>query len=176
MTMTTVLVAYDSKMGATREIAEVIGAELARAGLTAEVRDAGDVTHVRGYDAVVLGSAIYASRWRSQALRVLDLIVDQSSERAPTPTWLFHSGPCGENAARQEVVAPKRVRRGAHRLGIAPPVTFGGRLEPATAQGFIARKMAKSAMAGDYRDFDRIRTWAYDIAEQLTAHYTVTVH
>lgn len=174
--MTTVLVAYDSKMGGTREIAEVIGTELSQYGFATEVRDAGDVTHVRGYDAVVLGSAIYTSRWRSQALRVLDLIVDQRNETAPTPTWLFHSGPCGENAAKMEVVAPKRVRRNAHKLGIAPPVTFGGRLESATARGFIARKMAKGAMAGDYRDFDRIRTWADEIAEQLTTHYAATVH
>jgi menaquinone-dependent protoporphyrinogen oxidase len=170
MTMTTVLVAYASKMGSTKEIAEVIGVELARVGLDVQVRDACDVTTVHGYDAVVVGSAIYADKWRPDAVRVVGLIVDKTEDVGPSPTWLFHSGPCGAAAAASDVVAPKRVRQAAHQLGVAPPVTFGGRLEPATAKGFIARKMAKGKMAGDFRDFDRIREWAASIAAQLTAH------
>ena len=169
--MTTVLVVYASKMGSTQEIAEVVGVELARAGLDVHVRDACDVTTVHGYDAVIVGSAIYASRWRPDAVRVVGLVVDKSDDVGPSPTWLFHSGPCGSAAAEHDVVAPKRVRQAAHQLGIAPPVTFGGRLEPATAKGFIARKMAKGSMAGDFRDFDRIRSWADGIADQLTAHH-----
>ena len=170
--MTTVLVAYASKMGSTQEIAEVIGVELARAGLDVQVRDACDVTTVHGYDAVIVGSAIYNTRWRSDAVRVVGLIVDKSEDVGSSPTWLFHSGPCGDAAAEHDVVAPKRVRQAAHQLGIAPPVTFGGRLEPATAKGFLARKMAKGSMAGDFRDFDRIRAWADSIADQLTASHT----
>lgn len=169
--MTTVLLAYASKMGSTKEIAEVIGVELARAGLDVQVRDACDVTTVHGYDAVVVGSAIYAGRWRPDAVRVVGLIVDKNSDVGPSPTWLFHSGPCGEAAAKSDAVAPKRVRQAAHQLGIAPPVTFGGRLDPATAKGFIARRMAKGKLAGDFRDFDRIRDWADTIAHQLTAQH-----
>ena len=169
--MTTVLVVYGSKMGSTKEIAEVIGAELARAGLDVHVRDACDVTTVHGYDAVIVGSAIYASRWRPDAVRVVGLVVDKAEDVGSSPTWLFHSGPCGTAAAEHDAVAPKRVREAAHRLGIAPPVTFGGRLEPATAKGFIARRMAKGAMAGDFRDFDRISQWANSIADQLTADH-----
>jgi menaquinone-dependent protoporphyrinogen oxidase len=165
----TVLVAYASKLGGTREIANAIGAELSRTGLAVQVRDAADVTSVHGYDAAVVGSAIYSTRWRPEAINVLEQLAAKATEFRPTPTWLFHSGPCGPAAASTTVVAPKRVRSLAHLLGAAPPVTFGGRLETGTAKGFIARRMAKGTMGGDFRDFERIADWAATIAQQLTA-------
>ena len=69
-----VLVAYASKMGGTKGIADAVGAELAAAGPTVTVRDAADITSLEGYDAVVLGSAIYTSRWRPDAVAVLKLL------------------------------------------------------------------------------------------------------
>jgi menaquinone-dependent protoporphyrinogen oxidase len=53
-----VLVAYASKMGGTLGTANSIGAELSRAGLAVQVRDAADITSVHGYDAAVVGSAV----------------------------------------------------------------------------------------------------------------------
>jgi menaquinone-dependent protoporphyrinogen oxidase len=84
------------------------------------------------------------------------------------PTWLFQSGPCGDGAQTQQVVSPMKVRRCADRIGAAHPITFGGRLDPACATGFISRRMATGALAGDFRDFDLIRTWAKQIAASLT--------
>jgi menaquinone-dependent protoporphyrinogen oxidase len=49
-------------MGGTKGIAETIGAELAAAGLEVAIRDATTINSVDGYDAVVLGSAIYTSQ------------------------------------------------------------------------------------------------------------------
>lgn len=66
--MSTYLVAYASKMGATREIAEAVGTELLAADHRVSVASAGNVGDVRGYDAVVLGSAVYAGRWRGEAV------------------------------------------------------------------------------------------------------------
>ena len=51
--MTAVLVAYAGRHGGTRQIAEVIAAELGETGLTVDVRDAADVAGVDGYAAVV---------------------------------------------------------------------------------------------------------------------------
>jgi menaquinone-dependent protoporphyrinogen oxidase len=167
-TSTTVLVAYASKMGGTREIATEIAAVLAAAGLDARVRDAAQVTDLDGYDAVVLGSAIYTSRWRPDALAVLRLLADRAEQLQQVPSWLFQSGPCGDQADAA-VPTPKKVAKYVRRIGTAPPVTFGGRLDLATATGFIARKMADGPLAGDYRDFDQVRRFAESIAQRLTA-------
>jgi menaquinone-dependent protoporphyrinogen oxidase len=167
-TSTTVLVAYASKMGSTQEIATEIAAVLAAAGLDARVRDAAEVSNLDGYDAVVLGSAIYTARWRPDAIAVLQLLAERADQLRPVPSWLFQSGPCGDHADAP-VPTPKKVAKYVGRIGTAPPVTFGGRLDPATATFFIARKMADGPLAGDYRDFDQVRQFAQSIAKRLTA-------
>ena len=58
-----VLVAYGSKHGGTREIAERIGQVLQEAGLAVTARSADETGDVASYDAVVLGSAVYAGQW-----------------------------------------------------------------------------------------------------------------
>jgi menaquinone-dependent protoporphyrinogen oxidase len=55
---TRVLVAYATKHGSTREIAERIGRTLPAAGLEASVVEARAVQDVTAYDAVILGSAL----------------------------------------------------------------------------------------------------------------------
>lgn len=63
----------------------------------------------------------------------------------------------------------------ADAAGAPRPVTFGGRLEAATARGFLAKKMAEGPTAGDFRDFARIRQYAKDIATELTSVQTVEI-
>ncbi|MGW6442647.1 flavodoxin domain-containing protein [Lentzea sp. NPDC055074] len=160
--MTDVLVAYATKMGSTREIAEAIGERLRSAGHEVTVLDAARVRSVERHDALVLGSGLYAGRWRREAVKLLkrneELLVDR-------PTWLFHDGPLGKEITPQP--APRKVREIAARIGSEEPATFGGRLTAQTAVGFIAKKMAQGDMAGDFRDFDEIRAWADRVAGQL---------
>lgn len=67
---------------------------------------------------------------------------------------------------------PGQVAAQAIALGADQPTTFGGRIEPATAKGFLATNMAKGDLAGDYRDFGEIAAWARGIAAELTASAT----
>jgi menaquinone-dependent protoporphyrinogen oxidase len=168
--MTGVLVAYASRMGATREIAEVIGTRLAAAGLDVTVRDCADRPDADGYQALVVGSAIYVRRWLPAAKALLRTLGPEWRGRV----WLFHSGPCGDGAETEQVAAPRSVRKIATALGTAPVMTFGGRLDRSQAVGPISRWMATGTeLAGDFRDFDRIRAWADDIAYALTGRAEV---
>ena len=91
--MTRVLVAYASKNGSTAEIAEAIAQDLQRRGLEVDCLEAGTVRHLEPYGAVVLGSAVYARRWRGSARQFL------RRHRAVLPSmpwWVFSSGPVGE--------------------------------------------------------------------------------
>lgn len=162
--MTEILVAYATKMGGTKEIAEAIAARITAAAHEVTVLDAADVRTVAPYKAVVLGSALYAGRWRPEAVKLLKRNADLLVKR---PVWLFHSGPLGPGQVPQQ--APRKVRELAARIGAEEPVTFGGRLTPETAVGFFAKKMASGAMAGDYRDWAEIELWAYKIAQELVA-------
>jgi menaquinone-dependent protoporphyrinogen oxidase len=55
----------------------------------------------------------------------------------------------------------------AARIDAERTATFGGRLEPATARGLIARLLASGSRAGDFRDWDRIRAWARDVGRRV---------
>ncbi len=170
--MTTVLVACAGKMGGTREIGIAIGEELHSAGLTVQVGDTRDVFELDGFAAAVIGSAIYTGRWRPEAVRLLEKV---TALRRPVRVFLFQSGPCGPDARTQQVPAPGRVSKLADAAGAAQPVTFGGRLQPATARGFLAKKMAEGPTAGDFRDFDRIRQYARTIATELKSVEAVDI-
>lgn len=159
--MTQVLVAYASKMGATKEIAEAIGARLTERGLHATVLDAGAVDSVDRYHAVVLGSAVYAARWRPEAVRFVRRHRAALSDRS---TWLFESGWVGKRPA--SVTATPGARRRASQLGAPAPTVFGGRLDPALATGLLDRSLARR-MPGDARDWDEIGAWADRVADEL---------
>ena len=156
-----VLVAYATKMGSTREIADVIGVGLTAAGYQVSVLPADEVDDLTPYGVVVLGSAVYLTRWRTEAVRFMKRHV---RELAGRDVWLFQSGPCGKQDATQQLPLPPKVRKLADEIGARPAVTFGGKLDPATARGPIARWVARGDLAGDWRDWDQIRTWADAVA------------
>jgi menaquinone-dependent protoporphyrinogen oxidase len=161
--MRRVLVAYASKMGATKEIAEEIRTELERRGVHAEAHNVCEVVSAEFYDAVVLGTAVYAGRWRPEAVR---FVKRHATELKSRPLWLFESGWVGKRP--EAVTATPGGRRRAARLGAEPPTVFGGRLDPGLATGWFDRALAKR-MPGDCRDFDEIHAWATQIADALLA-------
>jgi menaquinone-dependent protoporphyrinogen IX oxidase len=61
------LVVYASKHGATQGIAKRIAAKLRQAGQQAQARPVAAVDHLTGYDAFVVGSAVYAAHWQKEA-------------------------------------------------------------------------------------------------------------
>jgi menaquinone-dependent protoporphyrinogen oxidase len=159
-----VLVASATRHGATGEIAEAIASTLTARGVNAESRRVEDVADLGGYDAVVLGSAVYIGKWLEPARQ---FAADHAAELAMRPTWLFSSGPLGEpprpdaaHAVQVDDLIERTHARG-HRL-------FDGRLDPYKVS-FLERTVAKAvrAKAGDFRDWDAIHGWANSIADAL---------
>mgnify|MGYP005609704891 CR=1 FL=1 len=157
----TVLVAYASKHGGTQGIAEAIGRSLTTEGVANEVRAVDQVETLAGYDAVVLGSAVYMGRWMDAALRFVDA---HQATLTGRPVWLFSSGPLGdpphpteEHAVEVAEVAAATTAR-EHRL-------FTGRLDKHHLNfGERAVVVAVRAPDGDFRDWDEIAEWAHEIA------------
>lgn len=160
--MMRVLVAYASERGGTAEIADWIGAALDRAGVQADVRPAGEIAKLDGYDAVVVGGALYAGRWHREARHFVRHHADALAHR---PVWLFSSGPLDHTAQERELDPVPGVAKFARRLHARGHATFGGRLAP-DARGFLASRIAQRS-GGDYRDRDRVGEWAAGIAREL---------
>jgi menaquinone-dependent protoporphyrinogen oxidase len=160
-----VLVVSQTHHGATREIADMIGATIAARGIATDIRDVSNVDDLAGYDAVVLGSAVYMGRWMKPARTFVRRHEDELRVR---PAWLFSSGPVGapaddgrEPVQIEDVVAAIAPR--GHRV-------FGGRLERSRL-GMFERAVAHVVRApdGDFRDWGAIEDWAAGIADELEA-------
>ena len=130
--MSHVLVAYASKHGSTAGLAQAIAKTLDDNGLRVTCVEASDVESLDPFDAVILGSAVYARRWRVEARRFLRRYAHELAER---PFWVFSSGPIGDpakdNAAWEE---PARTMAKAIELGARDHVVFGGSV-PSTPRG-----------------------------------------
>jgi len=162
--MTTVLVAYASRMGSTREIAEAIAKLLGDRGLPVTVAAAAEAPDAGSFDAVILGSAMYLGRWEDDAA---DYLRRQRDDLATRPTWLFQSGPTGPARENLRSHTPRGVRRVCHQIGLVEPMTFAGNLDHSRAQGWLAGWVSNGDLAGDFRDWDLILAWAELIADEL---------
>ncbi len=158
-----VLVASASKYGATEELAEAIATVLSERGLDSVALPVGEVESIEGYDAVVIGSAVYMGRWLDPARDLVHRLAASLSQR---PVWLFSSGPIGDPPMPAEdpvdvadLVAATHARE--HRV-------FAGKLDMKVLS-FQEKALVLSfhAPEGDFRDWTSVKTWASQIADAL---------
>jgi menaquinone-dependent protoporphyrinogen oxidase len=158
-----VLVTAASKHGATAEIASVIAAVLEAKHLKVDVLAPAFVEDVRRYDAVVLGSGVYAGHWLKPAKEFVEQHEAALRER---PVFLFSSGPVG-NAPKESDV-PDEMRAAAESLRAADQRVFGGRITGSQLGPFekLIVRVVKAPLADD-RPWDDIADWAKAIARHL---------
>ena len=173
--MSAILVAYATKHGGTRGIAEAIGQRLREHAHSVDVLPAGEVRDVAPYDAVIVGSAVYMFRWRKDAM---NLLKRHEAVLRSRPTWLFSSGPTGGSTEAEAALegvrrsatdspAPKAVAQRMARLGARGHATFAGKVGD-DMDGFFERWIPK----GDWRDFEAVVGWADAIDAELEARRT----
>ena len=158
-----VLIAVASRHGSTVEVATRIERVLIEAGMTTVVATPELITNLAGYDAVILGSAVYGGRWLASAK---DFVSRNLSGLIERPVWIFSSGPIGGQPANDEEaldVASARTdtRAREHRV-------FAGRLERSRL-GLAERAIVRVVRApdGDFRPWEEITAWAHSIAIAL---------
>jgi menaquinone-dependent protoporphyrinogen oxidase len=159
-----VLVTWGSKRGGTAGIGQILAAELASRGIDVVAAPAAEVRSVAGVDAAIIGGALYANRWPASVRRFMNR---NAQTLRKIPVWLFSSGPLDDSADRTVIPPTTQAAVLAERVGAKGHVTFGGRLTP-DAKGFPASAMAKKH-SGDWRNPDRIRAWAAELADALPA-------
>lgn len=158
-----VLVVFGSKRGGTAGLAQMIGEEFRRHGVTAEVRDAVTDAPIEA-DLVVVGGALYMNRWHRAARQ---FVRSHHRQLIDMPVWLFSSGPLDATARAGDIAPVPQVQALAAQVEAHGHMTFGGRLEP-DAKGFIARSMAKK-YAGDWRDPEQVAEWVRRILHDLVS-------
>jgi menaquinone-dependent protoporphyrinogen oxidase len=163
--MAPILIAYATKHDSTAEIAQRMAAAMRDAGHAAEARPASEVDDLSAYGAVVLGSAVYAGRWRREARAFARRHEHALREK---PVWLFSSGPFGAPEDHPSAPTPHVAETLAKKLGAREHVMLGGRVPPDPGN-FVERAMLKSTPPEkrDARDWPAIEAWARGVAEEV---------
>ena len=158
-----VLLAVASRHGATSEIGQAIGEELASQGIELVIHPLGTQDSPPAFDAAVLGSSVYAGHWERD---IKDFVESHASMIAGKPVWLFSSGPIGDPPKPEE--APVDIAGIMNATGAREHRVFSGKLDKSKLSfGEKAIVMAFRAPEGDFRDWDEVRTWATEIATAL---------
>lgn len=158
----TVLVAYATNRGSTREVADAVATTLRNHGLEVDVRPAGEVADVIAYDAVVLGTAIYMGRLHGDARKLLKQQRDALGAR---PFAIFAMGP--RTLSDDDVAgARKQLKKSLERASVVADAAaiFGGVIDPAKLSFPLNR-----LPASDARDWDAIHAWAAEVAAKIIA-------
>ena len=158
-----VLVTAASRHGATTEVAASIGAILQAAGLEVHILHPSEVTGLDGFDAAVIGSAVYVGRWLEPAR---ELVEREKVALCRIPVWLFSSGPVGDppkpaDKALDAASMAELVRAREHR-------TFAGQVDRKRL-GFGEKAIVAAVRApeGDFRPWGEIEAWARQVAAAL---------
>ncbi len=157
-----ILLAYATRYGSTEEVAEAISAELRNTGLEVVHQPVQQVQSLDNFEAVVLGTAIYSTRWHPDVHQFLS----QYQEALKLlPVAMFALGPLSpDNTAK--LASRRQFDRELIRYPWLQPVAveiFAGKIDPAKL-GFFERLVTP---ASDHRDWEAIRSWANALAVQL---------
>jgi menaquinone-dependent protoporphyrinogen oxidase len=191
--MTTVLVAYGSRHGGNRGIADRIGDVLRGAGLDVRVTAAQEAGSITDVDAFVVGSGVYIGSWLKEPV---EFVRRNAATLAERPVWFFSSGPLpgssmepqdheaeqdpltialgptegpGSGGHKTVIELTELVHPKDHRVFLGmfdpndPPKALSERLVRMSPMG------KRALPPGDFREWDAIEAWAREIAATLVA-------
>jgi len=167
-----ILVAYATRAGSTKEVAEQVAATLSENGIKNELKPAKEVRSLAGYQAVVLGAPLYMFHWQRDALNFLSR---HKADLAEKPLAIFALGPFHDD---EKEIQSARQQLDKDLLSYAwlQPVDiqiFAGKFDPAKLAfpfnllmvfpGNPMKKMPPS----DERNWPQIKAWAAGLPDQL---------
>ncbi len=163
MNKKSILLAYASRFGSTKEVAEAIASTLRATGAEVDLQPAPDVKGLDGYDAVVLGAAIYNGQWHPDAHGFLS---HHQEGLKWVPVAIFALGPLSTSAGAMRN-SLRQLDKELLKYPWLKPVAvsmFAGKYDPSKpGLSFFERLMP----ASDQRDWDAIRSWAETLPIQL---------
>lgn len=153
-----ILIAYATKHGSTREVADALADALRKQELDVETQAASLVDDLSHYVGVVVGGSLYTGRWHPDAL---GFVKRHHRALGSLPVAVFAMGPRTMDA-REAAESRAQLGRALAQLPDLDPCAvtiFGGVVDPRKLRFPFSRMPASDA-----RDPDAIRAWAQDVA------------
>ncbi|BFV55403.1 hypothetical protein KCMC57_up05070 [Kitasatospora sp. CMC57] len=172
-----VFVGYATAHGSTRGVAERIAAVLGRNGHQVVLGSLHRPTDPRGFDAVVLGSAVHDGKWLPEAVESVRRDADTLGR---CRVWLYSVSLVGGRTSAVRPGVARRLRGLKARRGAELPTELRAALRPVDHHDFagavapehwpITGRLVFRMMGGrygDHRDWAEIEDWADGIARTL---------
>ncbi len=159
-----ILVAYASKYGSTREVADAVAEALKECGAAVDFQPAREVRSLEGYSAVVLGAPLYMFHWHRDALKFL---ARNKEALTNLPVSVFALGPFNDKAEEWQEVRSELDKELAKFPWLKPAAVeiFGGKFDPnALTFPWNLIPALKGMPPSDIRDWGKIRAWASALA------------
>lgn len=162
--MTRILIVTASKHGSTKGIGEELAKELDRHHVEVVQAEAEGAPSPVGFDAVILGSAVYMGRWIDALKRYVH---DHQDALREVPVFLFSSGPLSAGPPKA-TDTPADAAPMVEATRAREHVVFAGRLDR-DQLSFFERTVAKLIQAPfhDFRPWNEIDAWADHIASEI---------
>lgn len=161
------LVAYATRYGSTKEVAEKIAATLREGGSVVDVNTAERVRSLDGYRAVIVGAPLYMFNWLKAARRFLSR---NRTALEGVRVAVFALGPT-EDKERDWQEARGQLDKVLAGFTWLTPVAvelFGGKFDPARLTfPYTLIPALKRMPVSDLRDWDAVRAWARGLARTL---------
>jgi menaquinone-dependent protoporphyrinogen oxidase len=144
-----VLIAYTTKKGSTREVAERIGEVLQAKGIEVKVADIKDKPKVEGYDAAIVGAPIMMGSLLHRAPKFVKKHLAYLQDK-PFACFAL-GGTLAEDTEENRAIMLKKLAKITDKIKPVDIGLFGGRYDDER----------------DYRDWDKIKAWAEGLAGKL---------
>ena len=164
-----ILVAYATRYGSTREVAEMIAATLREEGSIVDVRSAAEVRDPSGYRAVVVGAPLYMFNWLKEAR---SFVARHRATLERVPVAVFALGPTEDKEKDWQETRGQldKVVAGFPWLKPVAVELFGGKFDPARLTfPYTLIPAMKRMPVSDIRDWDAVRSWATDLTRTLVS-------
>jgi len=160
-----VLVAYATRYGSTKEVAEAIAATLWENGLTVDIQPLHDVKSLKDICGVVMGAPLQMFRWHKDATGFLNRF---RKELCEIPVAVFALGPFHDEESEWTEVRKELDKELANFPWFSPVSVniVGAKYDP-SALGFPFNLLPamKQIPSIDIRDWDAIRAWARELCD-----------
>jgi len=162
-----ILIAYATKAGSTREVAEAIAEELRSGGAEVDVSPAKQVKDASAYTAVIVGSAIRMGKLLSDATKFVEKH-QKPLRQVPVAYFVVCMTMKDDTEENRQTVEsyldPMREMVEPVDMGL-----FAGAINYSKLS-FPARTMSKAMKVseGDFRDWDAVRDWTHQVHQKLS--------
>ena len=162
-----ILVAFSTKAGSTREIAEAIASRLGEKGLEVELQPMKKVKDLSGFNAVVLGAPMYMFHLVGDAPKFLSRFKNVLAEK---PAAFFSLGWINDKEEDRKTILGNFDAEMAKFPWFKPvsTVVFGGKFDPQKLVfPYNLLPAMKDTPPADLRDWKKIEAWADEVAEKF---------